>query len=75
MLSRDQSLATSDVKRIAMGHVADLENRIRDLKAMVQVLRHLAENCQGDDRPQCPIIAGVRRGPVAGNRRSGSLSG
>jgi len=33
---------------------------------MSKTLRHLAEHCQGDDRPHCPIIeafpAGTKRG-------------
>ena len=44
------------VKQIAMGHVAELEKKMRELKEMTETLRHLASNCQGDGRPDCPIL-------------------
>jgi MerR family copper efflux transcriptional regulator len=55
-LWRDRARASGDVKRIALGHVEVLENKMRELQEMVATLRHLAENCHGDDRPDCPII-------------------
>jgi Cu(I)-responsive transcriptional regulator len=55
-LWRDRGRASGDVKRIALGHVEVLENKMRELQEMVATLRHLAENCHGDDRPDCPII-------------------
>lgn len=55
-LWRDKSRASSDVKRIALEHVAELESRIAALQDMAGTLRRLAECCQGDDRPDCPIL-------------------
>lgn len=52
----DRSRASADVKRIALDHVAELERKMRELRDMANTLRHLAENCQGDGRPHCPII-------------------
>lgn len=52
----DRSRASADVKRIALDHVAELERKMRELRDMASTLRHLAENCQGDGRPHCPII-------------------
>ncbi len=56
-LWRDQSRASGDVKAIALKHVAELEDKARALQAMSRTLRHLAENCHGDHRPHCPILA------------------
>ncbi|VXC96842.1 DNA-binding transcriptional activator of copper-responsive regulon genes [Bosea sp. 125] len=56
-LWRDKSRASADVKRFAMKHVRDLENKIEELQAMSLTLRHLARTCHGDDRPECPILA------------------
>lgn len=52
----DRSRASADVKRIALDHVSLLERKMRELKDMAAVLKHLAENCHGDARPDCPII-------------------
>lgn len=56
-LWRDKSRASADVKRFAMRHVRDLETKIEELQAMSRTLRHLAQTCHGDDRPECPILA------------------
>jgi MerR family transcriptional regulator, copper efflux regulator len=55
-LWRDHSRASADVRRIALDHVAALEEKARALQAMASSLRHLAEHCQGDARPDCPIL-------------------
>lgn len=55
-LWRDGSRASADVKRLALGHLETLERKIRELGQMSQTLRHLADNCHGDQRPDCPII-------------------
>lgn len=55
-LWRDRSRASSDVKRIALEHVEELEAKMRQLEEMANTLRHLAMHCHGDGRPDCPII-------------------
>lgn len=61
----DRSRASADVKRIAMEHVAELERKMRELRDMTKTLRHLAEHCQGNDRPHCPIIEDLSSGHEA----------
>ncbi|TIR81949.1 MAG: MerR family transcriptional regulator, partial [Mesorhizobium sp.] len=58
----DRSRTSADVKRIALEHVAELERKMRELRDMSKTLRHLAEHCQGDDRPHCPIIEDLSSG-------------
>jgi len=48
--------ASADVKAIAQGHVADLDQRIAELTEMRDTLQTLANCCHGDDRPDCPIL-------------------
>lgn len=48
--------ASSEVKKLAMHHVEDLDARIREMEAMRNTLRNLAEHCHGDQRPECPIL-------------------
>ncbi|HXH04361.1 MAG TPA: Cu(I)-responsive transcriptional regulator [Candidatus Competibacteraceae bacterium] len=58
-LWRDQHRASAEVKAIALAHIAELETRICELQAMRDALRYLAEHCQGDERPDCPILDGL----------------
>lgn len=55
-LWRDRSRASADVKRVALEHVEELERKARELQKMSMTLKHLAENCRGNARPDCPII-------------------
>ncbi len=64
-LWRDKSRASADVKQLAMSHVRDLEAKAAELQAMADTLRHLAETCQGDGRPDCPILSDLAAPPSA----------
>ncbi len=55
-LWQNRRRASSDVKRIALAHVADLDRRMEEMAAMKRTLARLAECCRGDDRPDCPIL-------------------
>lgn len=56
LLWRDRERTSADVKKVALCHVAELEAKIAELQAMAQTLRELANNCHGNNRPDCPII-------------------
>jgi DNA-binding transcriptional MerR regulator len=62
-LWRDRSRASADVKRMAIAHVEALETKAAALSAMAGSLRHLANHCSGDDRPDCPILAELEGTP------------
>ena len=55
-LWRDERRASADVKRLALAHVAQLEDKARAIAEMSRALRDLADRCDGDHRPDCPII-------------------
>jgi Cu(I)-responsive transcriptional regulator len=55
----DKSRSSREVKDIAIRHIADLDQRARQLTEMADALRHLAGACEGDERPECPIINGL----------------
>jgi Cu(I)-responsive transcriptional regulator len=55
-LWRDRNRASAEVRRIALDHVTALEEKARSLNAMAESLRHLAQHCHGDERPDCPIL-------------------
>jgi Cu(I)-responsive transcriptional regulator len=58
-LWQDRGRASSEVKRIALAHVADLERRVAEMQAMQRTLAELAACCHGDARPDCPILDGL----------------
>ncbi len=55
-LWRNKSRASSEVKAMATKHVEEMEQKILELQEMVKTLKHLARNCHGDGRPDCPIL-------------------
>jgi MerR family copper efflux transcriptional regulator len=55
-LWRNRKRASGQVKRIALAHAADLQQRIAAMQAMQRTLEHLAHCCAGDERPDCPIL-------------------
>ena len=62
-LWRDDGRASADVKRMALEHVAELDAKAEEIQAMSRTLRRLAESCHGNERPQCPIIDDLAKGP------------
>jgi len=56
-LWRDRERHSADVKRLALTHVAELRQKIRELEDMASTLETLAACCRGNDRPDCPILS------------------
>jgi Cu(I)-responsive transcriptional regulator len=61
----DSARSSADVKALTVGHIAELDRRIALLGEMRATLASLAEACDGDHRPDCPIIADLASGPSA----------
>ena len=55
-LWQNRRRASAEVKRIALRHVADLERRMAAMAGMRDSLKRLADCCQGDHRPDGPIL-------------------
>ena len=55
-LYRDRHRASEDVKRLALGHVAELDRKLSEMSAIRNVIAELARRCQGNRRPECPIL-------------------
>ncbi|MCE6952828.1 Cu(I)-responsive transcriptional regulator [Cereibacter sphaeroides] len=62
-LWEDRGRASADVKQLAEEHLHRIEEKIAELQAMRATLSHLVTACAGDDRPDCPILAGLSAGP------------
>ena len=58
-LWQDRDRASSEVKRIAEGHVEAIGRKIVELEEIRRTLETLIHRCHGDDRPDCPILEGL----------------
>ena len=78
----DRTRQSADVKRLAQGHIDELEDRIDKLREMADTLRGLISCCAGDERPDCPILARLEQdeeaaggAPAPAGRGAGRLRG
>jgi Cu(I)-responsive transcriptional regulator len=55
-LWHDRKRPSRQVKALAQAHITELDQKARELLAMKAALEHLVHCCQGDDRPECPIL-------------------
>ncbi|RAS27052.1 MULTISPECIES: Cu(I)-responsive transcriptional regulator [unclassified Pseudomonas] len=61
-LWQDRGRASADVKALAMQHIDELNRRIDELVSLRDTLGDLVAHCQGDDRPDCPILKDLANG-------------
>ncbi len=61
-LWQDRERASADVKALAMQHIDELNKRIDELISLRNTLGELVAHCQGDDRPDCPILKDLANG-------------
>jgi Cu(I)-responsive transcriptional regulator len=64
-LWEDKNRASADVRRVAVGHLDRIEEKIAALQAMRDTLKDLVRTCQGDNRPDCPILRDLAAADVA----------
>lgn len=67
----DRHRSNAEVKAIALAHVAELEQKIGQLREMTATLHHLADACDGSGRPDCPIIQGLAGAGSADREHAG----
>lgn len=61
-LWQDTGRASADVKALALARAEELHRKAEALEAMRRTLLHLASNCQGNNRPDCPILEDLASG-------------
>jgi MerR family copper efflux transcriptional regulator len=61
-LWHDRGRASAEVKALALSRAAELKRKARQLDEMRRSLEHLAANCHGDSRPDCPILMDLESG-------------
>ncbi|MBT3790255.1 MAG: Cu(I)-responsive transcriptional regulator [Alphaproteobacteria bacterium] len=68
-LYQDRARASSDVKKLALEHIEDIDRKVEELQSMRRTLKDLTDRCHGDDRPDCPILDDLSAG-VTGARQT-----
>lgn len=46
----------AEVKSLTLEHLKDVRGKLADFKKLEEVLKHLADQCTGDEAPDCPIV-------------------
>jgi Cu(I)-responsive transcriptional regulator len=62
----DRNRPSKEVKKIALAHVTELDEKISHLKSLRDTLKHLADCCHGDHRPDCPILDDIAASSPSG---------
>ena len=55
-LWQNRRRSSADVRRVAQSHIAELDDKIKELQAMRRTLEQVVQHCHGDHRPECPIL-------------------
>lgn len=55
-LYENDDRSSRDVKQLTLKKIAEIEGKLAELQLLKEQLSHLANNCEGDNRPGCPII-------------------
>lgn len=58
-LWQNEQRSSAEVKKLALEHIHEMDERIEALQNMRKALNDLATRCHGDDRPDCPILDGI----------------
>jgi len=61
-LWQDRQRASADVKALAGAHIDALNQKIDELVGLRDTLQELVNSCQGNDRPDCPILRDLESG-------------
>ena len=61
-LWQDRQRASAEVKALAISHIDELNRKISEMTSLRDTLAELAEHCQGDNRPDCPILKQLESG-------------
>lgn len=61
-LWQDRQRSSADVKALALAQVAELDGRIAELTRMRNAVATLAQQCHGDQHPDCPILDELETG-------------
>ena len=69
-LYEDRNRSSHDVKMLTMQKIDQIKGKIKELESLKDQLSHLAAGCDGDDRPDCPILDALSNGKVSNGKVS-----
>ena len=55
-LYQDKNRPSREVKELTLEKLAKIDNKLDELRNLRNQLYHLSKSCNGDDRPDCPIL-------------------
>ena len=55
-LYQDKNRSSKEVKRLTTQKILEIDTKLEELNSLKNQLKHLVSNCQGNDRPDCPIL-------------------
>ena len=55
-LYSDKNRSSREVKALTLEKISEIDGKLLELKELKKQLSFLADNCQGNDRPECPIL-------------------
>tara|TARA_B100001996_G_scaffold372264_1_gene348457 strand:- start:316 stop:717 length:402 start_codon:yes stop_codon:yes gene_type:complete len=55
-LYENKDRPSSEVKKITLKKIKEIEQRMSELDSLRTELKRVSKNCNGDQRPDCPII-------------------
>ena len=55
-LYENESRPSKVVKKLTLEKISQIDKKLKQLKNLKDQLTYLADNCNGDDRPNCPIL-------------------
>lgn len=71
-LWQNRGRSSRQVKALAQAHIAELDEKLKELQEMRATLEDLVRCCHGDDRPDCPIIESLASETAESNVQGGS---
>ena len=60
-LYENENRPSKEVKKITLEKISEIDQKLNDLKTLRKELSHLANNCHGDDKPNCPILEALSK--------------
>ena len=55
-LYENKSRPSKDVKKLTLEKISQIDDKLKQLQNLKDELTYLVDNCQGDERPNCPIL-------------------
>ena len=61
-LYSDKNRSSREVKALTLEKISEINVKLLELKDLKKQLSFLADNCKGNDRPDCPILDALSEG-------------